>query len=254
MTYSIVARDPATGHLGVAVASRFFAVGGIVPHLARRHRRGCDAGLRQPAERHRRSRHAWRGTARRTTSSRIWPNATKAAISASFTWSMPMAARPPIRARNASTGPGTDSPKTSRSPATCWPGLRSSSRHFLDLSGQHGASVRRTAAGRNAGRRGRRRRQARQAIRRLGRLPRSGLSLAQPARRRSSPILWRNCGASLRSPRSATSTSPKRWPRARTRTAWSIARRIDAKIIAVEKARIASGRPSASFGTPLKVN
>lgn len=32
MTWSIVARDPATGHLGVAVASRFFAVGGIVPH------------------------------------------------------------------------------------------------------------------------------------------------------------------------------------------------------------------------------
>lgn len=33
MTYSIVARDPATGHLGVAVASRFFAVGAAVPHL-----------------------------------------------------------------------------------------------------------------------------------------------------------------------------------------------------------------------------
>lgn len=33
MTYSIVARDPATGHLGVAVASRFFAVGAVVPHL-----------------------------------------------------------------------------------------------------------------------------------------------------------------------------------------------------------------------------
>jgi uncharacterized Ntn-hydrolase superfamily protein len=33
MTYSIVARDPVTGHLGVAVASRFFAVGGIVPHI-----------------------------------------------------------------------------------------------------------------------------------------------------------------------------------------------------------------------------
>jgi uncharacterized Ntn-hydrolase superfamily protein len=33
MTYSIVARDPATGHMGVAVASRFFAVGGIVPHI-----------------------------------------------------------------------------------------------------------------------------------------------------------------------------------------------------------------------------
>jgi len=33
MTYSIVARDPSTGHLGVAVASRFFAVGGLVPHV-----------------------------------------------------------------------------------------------------------------------------------------------------------------------------------------------------------------------------
>ena len=33
MTYSIVARDPMTGQLGVAVASRFFCVGGVVPHL-----------------------------------------------------------------------------------------------------------------------------------------------------------------------------------------------------------------------------
>ncbi|MEZ5779833.1 MAG: DUF1028 domain-containing protein [Paracoccaceae bacterium] len=33
MTYSIVARDPATGHYGVAVASRFFAVGALVPHI-----------------------------------------------------------------------------------------------------------------------------------------------------------------------------------------------------------------------------
>lgn len=33
MTYSIVARDRATGHLGVAVASRFFAVGHAVPFL-----------------------------------------------------------------------------------------------------------------------------------------------------------------------------------------------------------------------------
>lgn len=33
MTYSIVARDPATGHLGVAVASRFFAVGCAVPFI-----------------------------------------------------------------------------------------------------------------------------------------------------------------------------------------------------------------------------
>ncbi|MEX0339084.1 MAG: DUF1028 domain-containing protein [Arenibacterium sp.] len=33
MTYSIVARDPDTGHFGVAVASRFFAAGALVPHL-----------------------------------------------------------------------------------------------------------------------------------------------------------------------------------------------------------------------------
>ncbi|GEO86262.1 MULTISPECIES: DUF1028 domain-containing protein [Alphaproteobacteria] len=33
MTWSIVARDPQTGHLGVAVASRFFAVGAAVPHI-----------------------------------------------------------------------------------------------------------------------------------------------------------------------------------------------------------------------------
>jgi hypothetical protein len=31
-TYSIVARDPATGELGVAVQSRAFAVGSRVPH------------------------------------------------------------------------------------------------------------------------------------------------------------------------------------------------------------------------------
>ena len=30
-TFSIVARDPETGELGVAVASRFFAVGSVVP-------------------------------------------------------------------------------------------------------------------------------------------------------------------------------------------------------------------------------
>src|ERR1051326_2826096 len=33
MTWSILARDPATGILGVAVASRFFAVGAICPHV-----------------------------------------------------------------------------------------------------------------------------------------------------------------------------------------------------------------------------
>ncbi len=31
-TFSIVAADPATGEVGVAVASRFFAVGSVVPY------------------------------------------------------------------------------------------------------------------------------------------------------------------------------------------------------------------------------
>lgn len=33
MTYSIIARNPVNGSLGIAVASRFFAVGSLVPHL-----------------------------------------------------------------------------------------------------------------------------------------------------------------------------------------------------------------------------
>jgi len=34
MTWSIIARDPATGQVGIAVATRFFAVGARVPHIA----------------------------------------------------------------------------------------------------------------------------------------------------------------------------------------------------------------------------
>ena len=33
MTWSILVRDPATGELGGAVASRFFAVGALVLHV-----------------------------------------------------------------------------------------------------------------------------------------------------------------------------------------------------------------------------
>lgn len=33
MTWSIIARDEATGRVGIAVASRFFAVGAVVPHI-----------------------------------------------------------------------------------------------------------------------------------------------------------------------------------------------------------------------------
>jgi uncharacterized Ntn-hydrolase superfamily protein len=34
MTWSIIARDSATGQFGIAVATRFFAVGALVPHIA----------------------------------------------------------------------------------------------------------------------------------------------------------------------------------------------------------------------------
>ncbi len=34
MTWSIIARDPTTGQIGIAVATRFFAVGALVPHIA----------------------------------------------------------------------------------------------------------------------------------------------------------------------------------------------------------------------------
>ena len=34
MTWSIIAHDHATGHIGIAVATQFFAVGALVPHIA----------------------------------------------------------------------------------------------------------------------------------------------------------------------------------------------------------------------------
>jgi uncharacterized Ntn-hydrolase superfamily protein len=34
MTWSIIAKDPASGQIGIAVATRFFAVGARVPHIA----------------------------------------------------------------------------------------------------------------------------------------------------------------------------------------------------------------------------
>ena len=33
MTWSIIARDEATGRVGIIVATRFFAVGALVPHI-----------------------------------------------------------------------------------------------------------------------------------------------------------------------------------------------------------------------------
>ncbi|HEU4647201.1 MAG TPA: DUF1028 domain-containing protein, partial [Burkholderiales bacterium] len=33
MTWSIIARDRDSGHFGIAIASRFFAVGALCPHI-----------------------------------------------------------------------------------------------------------------------------------------------------------------------------------------------------------------------------
>ena len=33
MTWSLIARDPSTGAFGIAVATRFFAVGALCPHI-----------------------------------------------------------------------------------------------------------------------------------------------------------------------------------------------------------------------------
>jgi uncharacterized Ntn-hydrolase superfamily protein len=33
MTWSIIARDEQTGRIGIAVATKFFAVGAMVPHI-----------------------------------------------------------------------------------------------------------------------------------------------------------------------------------------------------------------------------
>jgi uncharacterized Ntn-hydrolase superfamily protein len=45
MTFSILARDPASGAIGIAVASRFFAAGAIVPHLAATHAVASQASV-----------------------------------------------------------------------------------------------------------------------------------------------------------------------------------------------------------------
>ena len=49
MTFSIVACDAAAGQLGVAVASKFLAVGAVVPWLQAGVGRDRDPGARQHA-------------------------------------------------------------------------------------------------------------------------------------------------------------------------------------------------------------
>lgn len=48
MTWSIIARDPATGHIGIAVASRFLAVGSRVPYIDPQAGAVCSQALVSP--------------------------------------------------------------------------------------------------------------------------------------------------------------------------------------------------------------
>ena len=62
MTWSIIARDNATGQFGIAVATKFFAVGARVPHIAARIGGIATQALVNPLLRHRRRKIAARGT------------------------------------------------------------------------------------------------------------------------------------------------------------------------------------------------
>jgi uncharacterized Ntn-hydrolase superfamily protein len=48
MTWSIIARDPDTGWFGISVASRFFAVGALVPHIRDRRAAVCTQAFVSP--------------------------------------------------------------------------------------------------------------------------------------------------------------------------------------------------------------
>ena len=114
------------------------------------------------------------------------------------------------------------------------------------------SAVRRALACGDACGRGRRRRQARQAVRGAGRLSRPGLSwLSLRADDHPDPL------AELRR---LYAVAQERYiyvadtMATRDNPSGMVDRsEIDATIIAVEKARIAEGRSSASFATPLKI-
>ncbi len=128
MTWSIIARDPATGQFGIAVATRFFAVGARVPYIAaglgaiatqalvnpyygidgvKLLREGLNAHdvLAALLATRRRPREAGRSTS----------------------WT-PAARSPRTRGATASTGAAISQAAASRSPATCWPAPTCSTR------------------------------------------------------------------------------------------------------------------------------
>ena len=120
MTWSIIARDRATGHFGIAVATRFFAVGAIVPHI--------EAGIGAIATQALSTRSTADGLALLRDGPRRRRTIVEALIAADAGREQPPAARDgrqrphrrAYRARPASTGAGTSRATASPSPATCW--------------------------------------------------------------------------------------------------------------------------------------
>ena len=120
MTWSIIARDPATGQFGIAVATRFFAVGARVPHIAAGVGAHRDAGAGQSLLRHRRLEAA----ARRASAARRRRDADRRRRRPREPPAPRHGRRRPhrraYRHATASTGAGTSQATASRSPATCW--------------------------------------------------------------------------------------------------------------------------------------
>ena len=184
MTWSILARD-ADGRFGVAIASRFFAVGALcVAHAARR-RRAVDAGADESAVRPGRPRRCSPRAAPPPTSLRALTAADAGRDQRQL--HVLRRARPRRRAHRrapASTGAATSLATTSASPATCWPVRRCSRRPPQAYATTARPAAGRAPARRDGGRRGRRRRQARQAGRGAAHPRRRGLPAARPAGRR----------------------------------------------------------------------
>ena len=186
MTWSIVARDACPmARFGVAIASRFFAVGALCVHTRRGVGALVDAGADESAVRAGRPRAAGRGRRRRPRSSRMLTAADDGRDQRQL---HVLPARGPRRRahrqRTASTGAATRLATTSASPATCSPARRWSTRPREAFVAHARPAVGRAPARRDGRRRGRRRRQARQAGRGAAHPRRRGLSGARPARRR----------------------------------------------------------------------
>ena len=120
MTWSIIARDSATGQFGIAVATKFFAVGARVPHIAAGFGGVATQALVNPYYGIDGVADAARGQEPAGDRRRIAREPMTAAKAGSFTSWMRRARSRRIPARIASTGAGMSRATAFRSPATCW--------------------------------------------------------------------------------------------------------------------------------------